>query len=1132
MAEGEPNSKQTLAVLFGASSYRRAPKLAQGRAFYNSAQDFHDYLISSDGLGLASENINWLFDDTRSSTDQLQDIGDFLETRSLRLRNEGAEPKDLVLYYVGHGLFWGPDHTYSFAIRVTNEESEGLTSIRASDLASIIKAHARFLRKFLILDCCFSAAAYKEFQSGPLMVSRVKLMDELPQRGTTLLCSASAHEPSLSPAGLTRTMFSDCLLKTLNRGHASLGSRLSLCEIGDLIKLQIREDFPDIGVRPEIHSPDQREGDIAHIPVFPNRAYWEAQQKAEAEKARLEAGARKNIEAERAIFHTQNAIPKKIGKYQVLDILGRGGMGVVYKAVDPTINRLVAIKVLLTDFDNQEMLKRFYSEAQSTGRLQHPNIVTLYELGDEAGTPYLVMQFLAGESLDKVISSSRQLTLIDMLGVVVQVCSGLQHAHSHGIIHRDVKPANVVLLPDSSVKLVDFGIAKFGNERQTRTGLVIGSIKYMSPEQIGGASIDVRSDVYSTGVLLYELLTRRLPFEGSDIGSTIHKILNSSIPAISDSIPNAPPKLDRILRNALAKNPEDRYQTAEDFAFDLRQLQKNLQENLLLQYIAAAKESLLARDWPLASDQLKLASAIDKQHQEVHDLNLELRIMTGTQPIPDRIQALMDLSRDAYQQGRIRDLLRLCSLGLDLDNTHSQLLALRDAAQKLLSPEISPAVCLEPTPPTSDTPMAETPPAQPAAAPSVSLPDKMKASVPAISEPVQTDKDHTDSDKSKFQPRHLKRMLVAAVSVLCTLVLIAVVWKHHNSGQQLSSSGPKTQSQTSSPSSQTPVSNNQKVSEPENVAPESSVKPVPAPSAQDEKASKQPIIKGLPNSEEDDWRKAEQANTVDAMDRYLQQHPNSSFKSLAVAKREDLVWERSRAAGTSVALNAYLEAYPAGRYAQRAKDELVNLDSKTIDTATDPQMLESFLIKYPVGDIHNRALNRLDDLAWAQTDKDSARLNTYLQKFPNGRHSTEARAQLANSKTAPIASTETHPVMPATSSVAAPSLSLDDKAAIMAALVSYQQAYDRQDIAGIQQVWPTMSSQQKRSTVDLFNQVQSVRMTYDILSGPDITGTDATLRLSQTVVFSTGGAPKSRAAKVLVSLKKGSQGQWYIDSIR
>jgi WD40 repeat protein len=264
-------SNQTLAVLFGASTYRRAPRLAQGRAFYNSAEDFRLYLVER--LALPRENVLSLFDDSRSPGDQLQEIRSFLDDRSRRLNAEGTAPEDLVVYYVGHGLFWGPDHTYSFAIRATDEESEGLTSIRASDLAFAIKSHARFLRKLLILDCCFSAAAHREFQAGPSTVASERLLQELPQIGTTLLCSASAHDPSLAPAALNHTMFSNGLLKVLREGHASLGPYLSLCEVGDLIKAKIREEFPDTGVRPEIHSPDQREGEVGWVPIFPNPAY-------------------------------------------------------------------------------------------------------------------------------------------------------------------------------------------------------------------------------------------------------------------------------------------------------------------------------------------------------------------------------------------------------------------------------------------------------------------------------------------------------------------------------------------------------------------------------------------------------------------------------------------------------------------------------------------------------------------------------------------------------------------------------------------------------------------------------------------------------------------------------------------
>jgi hypothetical protein len=257
MPESEPSPQQTLAVLLGASHFRYAPKLAQGRAFYISAQDFSEYLLASNGLNLPRDNVIWLFDDNRSPSDQLQHVAAFLEHRSAELKNVGAPPRDLIVYYVGHGLFSGPDRAYYLAIRGTDERSEGLTSIRASDLASIITARdARFLRKFLILDCCFSASAYKEFQSGPLQAARIKLLDELPTRGTALLCSAGPQDVSLAPEGLSRTMFSDSLLKALSQGHPLLGPRFSLSELGELVQVKLRDTFPDKWVRPQVQSPD------------------------------------------------------------------------------------------------------------------------------------------------------------------------------------------------------------------------------------------------------------------------------------------------------------------------------------------------------------------------------------------------------------------------------------------------------------------------------------------------------------------------------------------------------------------------------------------------------------------------------------------------------------------------------------------------------------------------------------------------------------------------------------------------------------------------------------------------------------------------------------------------------------
>jgi len=317
--DDELSSKQALAIFLGASWYPKAPKLASGVSFYRSAADFRDYLTDSNGLGLPKENVAWLFDDSRSPGDQLEDISSFLQSRSLELRSQELEPTDLIIYYVGHGLFTKQDQAYCLAVRATNQSSEGLSSIRASDLATVIKDNARFLRRFLILDSCFSATIYREFQSGPLAAARIQLLAELPQRGTALLCSSNAQSPSLAPEKLAHTMFSGSLLKALRQGDPALGPRMSFSDLGYLLRQNLEEEFPNSWVRPEVLSPDQREGDIASIPLFPNPRYHAllveqrklerqsaeaarlAQETAEAERRRIEAArlAQETAEAER-----------------------------------------------------------------------------------------------------------------------------------------------------------------------------------------------------------------------------------------------------------------------------------------------------------------------------------------------------------------------------------------------------------------------------------------------------------------------------------------------------------------------------------------------------------------------------------------------------------------------------------------------------------------------------------------------------------------------------------------------------------------------------------------------------------------------------------------------------------------
>ncbi len=264
---------------------------------------------------------------------------------------------------------------------------------------------------------------------------------------------------------------------------------------------------------------------------------------------------------------------KRIDKYEILGPLGRGGMGAVYKGHDTLIDRDVAIKVIHEQALQKETVKkRFYREAQSAGRLSHENITIIYELGEENGKPYIVMEYLEGEDLRGLLNASVPLSLADKLSIASQICRGLHYAHEHGVVHRDIKPENVRVLPSGRVKIMDFGIARIQEETQglTRTGMAIGTPRYMSPEQIKGEAFDRRTDIFSFGVLFHELLSGENPFMGEHLTTIIYKILNTTPKPIAFETPTQSQELQPIVSKCLAKDPDDRY---ADFATVLRHLE-------------------------------------------------------------------------------------------------------------------------------------------------------------------------------------------------------------------------------------------------------------------------------------------------------------------------------------------------------------------------------------------------------------------------------------------------------------------------------------------------------------------------------------------------------------------------------
>src|SRR5229473_492751 len=374
----------------------------------------------------------------------------------------------------------------------------------------------------------------------------------------------------------------------------------------------------------------------------------------------------------------QNTLTK-IGKYEVIEIIGKGGMGVVYKAMDNLIERLVAIKMMTGGFaENPDLLKRFYREAKSTGMLQHPNIVIVYELGDHEGSPYLVMEYLEGEPLDKIITTRRDVSMVEKLGYMIQCCSGLGYAHQRGIVHRDIKPANLMVLKDGNCKLVDFGIARIGDNSMTRTGQVVGTISYMSPEQINAQVVDGRTDIFSAGVMLYELLTGSLPVDSKDTASTLLKIIHEDPPPLKNYIQNYPPDLDELMKKALAKDREDRYATADDFAFDLSRVQEQLKRLMVSDYVERAKTSIAKADLAKAKEILQLILKVDTQHAVAKELMQEVQQRLQRQVRGEQIKQLRANAEGALSQKMFADALSYAEQALSLDKSNTELINLRD----------------------------------------------------------------------------------------------------------------------------------------------------------------------------------------------------------------------------------------------------------------------------------------------------------------------------------------------------------------------------------------------------------------------------------------------------------------------
>lgn len=275
---------------------------------------------------------------------------------------------------------------------------------------------------------------------------------------------------------------------------------------------------------------------------------------------------------------------RRLGRYEILGELGKGAMGVVYRAIDPVLQRTVAVKTIPMYLDPSEQAEyeaRFYHEAKAAGRLSHPNIVTIYDVGKSGDTTYMAMELLEGQDLKSLLAPKKPLPIPQALDIAAQVADGLAYAHEHEVVHRDVKPANLMITRSGLVKIMDFGIARMrASEIRTQTGVLLGSPSYLSPEQVLGKRADHRSDIFSLGIVLYEMLTGERPFTGAEITTIMYQIVHLSPRAPSVLNPEVPEILNFVVAKALAKSPEDRYQDAREFAADLRECRKHVESQV------------------------------------------------------------------------------------------------------------------------------------------------------------------------------------------------------------------------------------------------------------------------------------------------------------------------------------------------------------------------------------------------------------------------------------------------------------------------------------------------------------------------------------------------------------------------
>lgn len=372
-----------------------------------------------------------------------------------------------------------------------------------------------------------------------------------------------------------------------------------------------------------------------------------------------------------------------IGRYEIRERLGGGGFGDVYRAHDPSIPRDVAIKCLRRPED-PELLRLFRNEAAAAGHIVHENIVTVYDFGEVDGIPYLVMELLDGEDLGDILARGERLSLHECVELMRQVAVGLHYAHEQEIVHRDIKPSNIRRQENGKAKLMDFGIARVsraGSGQSTKTGAVVGTLRYMSPEQLAGERVDARSDVFSYGVVYYELITGKHPFDGQTQTAMLYNIVNQQPAPLSEAAPHAPAALGPLLERLLAKDRDQRYQSLEEFLIDSELVVQEVRQERAESLMEEGTRAFSAGDLAQAQRALREALKLDPRNIQARELRERIRSEERTRESAPQIRAILERARELIAAEKFDDAIAELSKAHAIDPTNGGISALASQAE-------------------------------------------------------------------------------------------------------------------------------------------------------------------------------------------------------------------------------------------------------------------------------------------------------------------------------------------------------------------------------------------------------------------------------------------------------------------